>query len=98
MPNLFPYKERILQEIEEKRRAKDEETRLKREESKGGQRAGAVDGDHLEDVILEDAPEAGRVPEAAAYTVDDDVDDDDDAMDEVRDVRMLRVLVVVLAE
>ena len=34
IPNLFPYKEKILQEIEEKRRLKEEEYARKREESR----------------------------------------------------------------
>ncbi|KAL8763388.1 MAG: hypothetical protein Q9184_000776 [Pyrenodesmia sp. 2 TL-2023] len=36
IPNLFPYKDKILQQIEEKKRLKEEEALRKREESRNG--------------------------------------------------------------
>ena len=43
IPNLFPYKDRILHEIEEKRRLKEEEFQRKREEAKVTKAAVAAD-------------------------------------------------------
>ena len=34
IPNLFPYKEKLLREIEEKKRLKEEETARRKEEAK----------------------------------------------------------------
>ncbi|KIW06827.1 uncharacterized protein PV09_02507 [Verruconis gallopava] len=61
IPNLFPYKEKLLQEIEEKKRLKEEEARRKREELKALKTNGDpvdadVDGEDL-DVDGEDAEE-----------------------------------------
>ena len=68
IPNLFPYKDRILHEIEEKKRLKDEELARKREEAKitrsaasAGQGAGQEDlltgEEELSDVVDEDMDE-----------------------------------------
>lgn len=43
IPNLFPYKDRILHEIEEKKRLKEEEFQRKREEAKVTKAAASVD-------------------------------------------------------
>ena len=43
IPNLFPYKDRILHEIEEKKRLKEEEFQKKREEAKATKAAASVD-------------------------------------------------------
>ncbi|CRG85074.1 hypothetical protein PISL3812_02214 [Talaromyces islandicus] len=70
IPNLFPYKDRLLAEIEEKKRLKQEELLRVREEARERRRAentaaGIEQADDDEDLI------------------DDDVDlDDDDEMDE----------------
>jgi nuclear GTP-binding protein len=62
IPNLFPYKDQILQEIEEKRRQKEEENARRRELAKA-QKSGAAtqddagiedSGDEMEDRELED--------------------------------------------
>ena len=57
IPNLFPYKDRILHEIEEKKRLKDEELARKREEAKStksaasaGQAAGQEDSNGEEEL------------------------------------------------
>ena len=42
IPNLFPYKDRILHEIEEKKRLKDEELARKREEAKNKKSAASA--------------------------------------------------------
>lgn len=49
IPNLFPYKDKILQEIEEKRRIKDEETARRRELAKEQRDGGEAVMDTLED-------------------------------------------------
>lgn len=45
IPNLFPYKDRILHEIEEKKRVKEEEFQRKREEAKLTKAAASADQD-----------------------------------------------------
>ncbi|KAK2797278.1 hypothetical protein FQN50_009243 [Emmonsiellopsis sp. PD_5] len=70
IPNLFPYKDKILHEIEEKKRLREEEIRRLREEAKKARQAGAVeeadaqlaDADALEeddDLIDEDMDQDG---------------------------------------
>ncbi|KAJ4301845.1 nuclear GTP-binding protein nug1 [Kalmusia sp. IMI 367209] len=49
IPNLFPYKDKILQEIEEKRRLKEEENARRRELAKEQRINGEVSIDTLED-------------------------------------------------
>jgi len=50
IPNLFPYKERILQEIEEKRRLKEEEIARKKADAKGETKgANSQDDDAMAD-------------------------------------------------
>ena len=57
IPNLFPYKDRILHEIEENRRLKEEQFQRKREEAKILKAAASADQNVLEpeDVESEDA-------------------------------------------
>ncbi|KAF2266874.1 nucleolar GTP-binding protein-like protein 2 [Lojkania enalia] len=61
IPNMFPYKNRILQEIEEKRRLKEEESSRRRNLAKGQKDSGQVyangedvSGDALDEGDLED--------------------------------------------
>jgi nuclear GTP-binding protein len=49
IPNLFPYKDKILQEIEEKRRLKAEEAAQRREAAKAQKNGGDVPADAMED-------------------------------------------------
>ncbi|KAL8910788.1 MAG: hypothetical protein Q9171_003967 [Xanthocarpia ochracea] len=77
IPNLFPYKDKILQQIEEKKRLKEEEALKRREEAKT---TGAVavgtndasvavdgeDGDHLLDETMTDEEDAGSSNPMAA--------------------------------
>ncbi|KAK8216426.1 nucleolar GTP-binding protein 2 [Phyllosticta capitalensis] len=72
IPNLFPFKDKILAEIEEKKRSKEEEQAKRREEARARKiekkKAGAADGaEEMED----DEDEMFDLEE-----------DDDDAMDE----------------
>lgn len=74
IPNLFPFKDKILAEIEEKKRSKEEEQAKRREEARARKiekkKAGAADGaEEMED----DEDEMFDLEE-----------DDDDAMNEVR--------------
>ncbi|RSL59801.1 hypothetical protein CEP54_007098 [Fusarium duplospermum] len=69
IPNLFPYKEKLLAEIEEKRLKKAEEAQKRKELAKAA-KTGAKDEEVMEDVEVEDDG-------------DDDVDEmEDDNMDE----------------
>lgn len=52
IPNLFPYKDRILHEIEEKKRLKEEEFQKKREEAKATKAAASADQNAL---VVEEA-------------------------------------------
>ncbi|KAF2739981.1 hypothetical protein EJ04DRAFT_456574 [Polyplosphaeria fusca] len=49
IPNLFPYKDKILQEIEEKRKLKEEETARRRESAKAQNRNNAISQEHAVD-------------------------------------------------
>jgi nuclear GTP-binding protein len=75
IPNLFPYKDKILAEVEEKRRLKEEETARFRQLAKE-QRAngGAAATDPAEDFEEFDAEDNELL---------DDDSEDDDAMDMV---------------
>lgn len=71
IPNLFPYKERLLQEIEEKKARKEEEARKRKEAikaAKTGQVAQANDGEQVMEEDLEDED----------IEVDEDVMEEDD--------------------
>ncbi|KAI1105180.1 P-loop containing nucleoside triphosphate hydrolase protein [Jackrogersella minutella] len=74
IPNLFPYKEKILHEIEEGRRRKQEELQRRRELAKAA-KTGPVDedGNENEETIMEGAD---------VEDFDGFVDEQDDAMDE----------------
>ncbi|KAL8716482.1 MAG: hypothetical protein Q9225_006192 [Loekoesia sp. 1 TL-2023] len=77
IPNLFPYKDQILQQIEEKKRLKDEESLRRREEARNGVVANGIvsdavnaeDGEGNEDVLDEtmedEAPAESSNPMAA---------------------------------
>ena len=69
IPNLFPYKDRILHEIEEKKRLKEEDLTRKRDEAKAAKKAAGTTS--AEDEIME-------VEERAE---EDELIDDDEAMD-----------------
>lgn len=75
IPNLFPYKDRILQDIEEKKRMKDEEVLRKKEEAKqrnapASKDAEAIVGDDDEEILYDedmedDEPEDSSNPMSA---------------------------------
>ncbi|POS72388.1 GTP-binding protein [Diaporthe helianthi] len=69
IPNLFPYKERLLQEIEEKKARKAEEARKRKEAVKAAKTGQVGPADDGEQVMEEDIE-------------GDDVDVDDDMMEE----------------
>lgn len=69
IPNLFPFKDKILADIEEKKRRKAEDAQRLRDTakaSKGEKEVKAMDEDHSEEELLEDE-------------MDKDVEDDDNA-------------------
>ncbi|KAI9781473.1 MAG: hypothetical protein M1816_002360 [Peltula sp. TS41687] len=74
IPNLFPYKEKILQEIEEKKRVKEEEAIRKREEAKARREGGSEEEDGLET-----ATEAQEAELIDADLVDDEMEEDESA-------------------
>lgn len=69
IPNLFPYKDRILHEIEEKKRLKEEEFQRKREEAKVTKAAVSVD----QHVSMEEELEGD---DALSDLLDEDMDGD----------------------
>ena len=71
IPNLFPYKDRILADIEEKKRLKEEDQLRRKEEAKAAKKTGE---DGMEDAAEEDAVGLGDSDEL--------LDEDDDEMDE----------------
>jgi len=78
IPNLFPYKDKILHEIEEKKRQKEEERARLREQARA-QRAGG-------NTAVEDA-QAGAEDEEADedddVLLDNEMDEGDEAMEDV---------------
>ena len=72
IPNLFPYKDRILHEIEEKNRLKEEEFMRKRDEAKArkGMVEAAADGD-----VPDDADAGGEEVLLDDEYMDEDIDD-----------------------
>lgn len=70
IPNLFPYKERLLAEIEEKRVRKEEEARKRKEAAKAARTGQVEQGDDAEDA-MDDV-------EGEDFDDDDMMDDDDD--------------------
>lgn len=73
IPNLFPYKERLLAEIEEKRVRKEEEARKRKEAAKAARTGQVEQGDDAEDAM--DDIEGDDLDE-------DDMMDDDGEVDE----------------
>jgi nuclear GTP-binding protein len=79
IPNLFPYKDRILQEIEEKRREKDEEAarrkELARQQKQGGEAvANTMEGDEGlldEELLEEDSEDENSMQVVSLYCLDD---------------------------
>ena len=71
IPNLFPYKEKILHEIEEKKRLKEEEYARKREESRKA-REDPAEVEHVPVTV------AGEIEDALSDLVDDESMDQDD--------------------
>ena len=79
IPNLFPYKDKILAEIEESKRTKEEEKERRRELAKAQREGRAVDATTPNVAIDEDLEESD--------------DDEDDEMDEREDLNPLAALV-----
>ncbi|EDN06889.1 GTP-binding protein [Histoplasma capsulatum] len=75
IPNLFPYKEKILHEIEEKKRLKEEENRRIREEARKARQSVA---ENLPDTQLEDEEILGQDVDQDDELVDGDMDQDGD--------------------
>ncbi|CAM1507159.1 Fc.00g068000.m01.CDS01 [Cosmosporella sp. VM-42] len=71
IPNLFPYKEKLLQEIEEKRLKKVEETQKRRELARAAKTGGNQDEEVLEDVDPEEEEMEGLDDEE----MDEDIDE-----------------------
>ena len=86
IPNSFPYKDRILSEIEEARRVqaeeqakRKEEAKRRREEKLGGGADGGTDGDGDEGMLEDAGTEAdGEQEEAEDHDGMDFSDSDDD--------------------
>jgi nuclear GTP-binding protein len=58
VPNLFPYKEQILQEVEEKRRLKEEEAQRRKQEAQSQRQQERKDDEAgQQEVRMEDASE-----------------------------------------
>ena len=70
IPNLFPYKDRILHELEEKKRLKEEEFQRKREEAKATRAAASANQNAL---VLEDV-EGASLP--SEFLDDEDMEGD----------------------
>ncbi|KAI9775621.1 MAG: hypothetical protein M1835_005743, partial [Candelina submexicana] len=73
IPNLFPYKDKILHEIEEKKRLKEEDVVRRREEAKT-RRQSAADL-QLDAEVLNQADEGGEDDAMLDEEIDDDEDD-----------------------
>ncbi|KAI0021207.1 P-loop containing nucleoside triphosphate hydrolase protein [Xylariomycetidae sp. FL0641] len=69
IPNMFPYKEKVLQQIEESQRRKKEEQQRRREMAKAA-KSGAAENAN------------GEAADVAENDVDEDIIDDSDMMDE----------------
>ena len=75
IPNLFPYKEKVLQEIEEKKLQKQEETKRRREAAKAAKTSAvAVAGDADEDDMVDEGSEGDEFDETMEID-DEDVDE-----------------------
>ncbi|KAL6878635.1 P-loop containing nucleoside triphosphate hydrolase protein [Trichoderma novae-zelandiae] len=74
IPNLFPYKEKLLEEIEQKRAKKAEEAQRRREMAKAAKTGGAAEGKEDEDVMEDDgAADEDQMDEDG--DVDEDIDE-----------------------
>ncbi|KAK2742599.1 hypothetical protein FQN57_005225 [Myotisia sp. PD_48] len=71
IPNLFPYKDKILQEIEEKKRLKEEESQRIREEAKQRRQAQTTGDNDAEMEMADDRPDG---EDGDSDTSDDDMD------------------------
>ncbi|KAF3017441.1 hypothetical protein E8E14_007786 [Neopestalotiopsis sp. 37M] len=76
IPNLFPYKEKILEEIEEGRRRKQEEIQKRREMAKAA-KTGVANADEGSDEVAMDGAEAGDFE-----GFEDDAMDEDEGFDD----------------
>ncbi|KAF7514511.1 hypothetical protein G7054_g15251 [Neopestalotiopsis clavispora] len=76
IPNLFPYKEKILEEIEEGRRRKQEEIQKRREMAKAA-KTGVANADESSDEVAMDGAEAGDFE-----GFEDDAMDEDEGFDD----------------
>lgn len=77
IPNLFPYKERVLQEIEEKKLQKQEETKRRKEAAKAA-KTSAVAQDANEDDMVDEGSEGDEFDET--MEVDDEEVDESNPM------------------
>ncbi|KAH6619815.1 P-loop containing nucleoside triphosphate hydrolase protein [Chaetomium sp. MPI-SDFR-AT-0129] len=79
IPNLFPYKEKLLHQIEEERIRKKEEQQRRREAAKAARTAEAETANGGADADMEDD---GMAEEFDGEDVDDAMDEDDSDIDE----------------
>ena len=78
IPNLFPYKDKILQEIEEKRQSKEAEAVRRKDQAKARQEGLRIE--ERQDTVGNRYAEAGSIEDH-----DDALDEqEDEAMDQVR--------------
>lgn len=80
IPNLFPYKEKILHEIEEARRRKQEEQQRRREMAKAA-KTGTTTGENADVDEEDDIDEEGMEGAFEDSEMMDEDNDDDDAFD-----------------
>ena len=73
IPNLFPYKDKILQEIEEKKRLKADEALQRRQDAKAQKTGGPEEGGH-DQGEMQDADEQEALP-ADMDLMDDEMED-----------------------
>lgn len=78
IPNLFPYKDKILAEVEETRRRKEEENARRKELAKQQQKAGGQDAED----VMEDSDFEQFDAEGDELLAEDS--DDEDSMQVVR--------------
>jgi GNL3L/Grn1 putative GTPase len=84
IPNLFPYKDKLLAEIEEKKRLKEEEFQTKKAEAKA-----LRDGTAVDDTMETDGIEGSGLEDEEDFDDElmDEMSDDDDGVDDVRRYR-----------
>ncbi|RYP91532.1 hypothetical protein DL770_002378 [Monosporascus sp. CRB-9-2] len=80
IPNLFPYKEKILHEIEEGRRRKQEEQQRRRELAKAAKTRATEDQDSGEPVEGAEGAESGGIGESGDEMMDEDGVDESNPM------------------